>query len=140
MSRPAGLRFECTLCGECCTARGEYAYVYLNADEARALADELGLGLAEFKRRYTEKDEYGWTQLRFESESCVFLEPGTKRCTVYAARPVQCRTFPFWRDLVESGRWTDAARKLCPGIGQGPAHRPEDVEARMLEMEQADET
>jgi hypothetical protein len=140
LSRPAGLRFECTMCGECCTARGEYAHVYLNSDELRALAAELGLGLAEFRRRYTFKDEYGWTQLVFESEVCVFLEPGTKRCTVYGARPTQCRTFPFWRDLVEKGRWSDDARKLCEGIGRGSPQPPEEVEARMVEMELADET
>ena len=128
------------MCGGCCTARGEYAHVYLNADEASALAAELGLALAEFRRRYTFEDEYGWTQLVFQSEACVFLEPGTKRCTVYGARPTQCRTFPFWRDLVESGRWTEDARKLCEGIGRGSAHSPEEVEARMVEMELADET
>jgi len=128
------------MCGECCTARGEYAHVYLNAEEVGTLAAELELGLAEFRRRYTFEDEYGWTQLVFQSEACVFLEPGTKRCTVYGARPTQCRTFPFWRDLVESGRWTEAARKLCEGVGRGGAHPPEAVEARMLEMELADET
>ncbi len=140
MTARAGLRFECTQCGECCTARDEYAYVYLNADEVRVLADELGLGVAEFRHRYTFKDDLGWTQLRFESESCVFLEPGTKRCTVYGARPVQCRTFPFWRDLVDAKGWTDAARKLCEGIGRGAVHSREDVEVRMVEMELADET
>ena len=140
MKRAAGLRFECTMCGACCTARGEYAHVYLNADEARALADELGLGLAEFRRRYTFSDEYGWTQLRFEGESCVFLEPGTNRCTVYGARPTQCRTFPFWRDLVVDGRWSEDARKLCEGVGRGRVVPIADIEARMVEMELADET
>ncbi|MEX2206196.1 MAG: YkgJ family cysteine cluster protein [Myxococcota bacterium] len=140
MKRAAGLRFECTMCGECCTARGEYAHVYLNADEARALADELGLGLAEFRRRYTFGDEYGWTQLQFHGEACVFLEPGTNRCTVYGARPTQCRTFPFWRDLVVDGRWSEDARKLCEGVGRGRLIPIEEIEARMVEMELADET
>jgi len=140
VSPAAGLRFECTKCGGCCTSRGEYAHVYLNGDEACALAEELGLGLAEFRRRYTFVDEYGWTQLRFESEACVFLEPGTNRCTVYGARPTQCRTFPFWRDLVADGRWTADAHKLCEGVGQGGTHPREEVEARMVEMELADET
>jgi uncharacterized protein len=134
-----GLRFECTGCGGCCTARGEYAHVYLNPDEAEALAEELELPLREFRRRYTFKDEYGYTQLRFDDSTCVFLERGTRRCTVYGARPTQCRTFPFWRDLVADGRWTEEARALCEGIGRGPTHRMHDVEARMLEMELADE-
>jgi hypothetical protein len=140
VSAPRGLRFECTGCGGCCTARGEYAHVYLNPDEAGELADELKLSVREFRRRYTFKDEYGYTQLRFEDASCVFLERGTNRCTVYGARPTQCRTFPFWRDLIADGQWTPEARELCEGIGRGPAHRLSDVEARMLEMELADET
>ncbi len=140
MKTEAGLRFECTGCGACCTSRGEYAHVYLNADEARALADELAVGLAEFRKRYTFRDEYGWTQLRFEGESCVFLEPGTNRCTVYGARPTQCRTFPFWRDLVVDGRFRDGARALCEGIGRGPVIPIAEIEARMVEMELADET
>jgi uncharacterized protein len=134
-----GLRFECTGCGGCCTARGEYAHVYLNPDELGDLADELRLSVKEFRKRYTFKDEYGYTQLRFDDETCVFLERGTRRCTVYGARPAQCRTFPFWRDLVKDGKWTPEARALCEGIGRGPLHRLVDVEARMLEMELADE-
>ena len=39
MSAKPGLRFKCTQCGACCTARGEYAHVYLNPDEARELAE-----------------------------------------------------------------------------------------------------
>ena len=140
MSARGGLRFECTGCGGCCTTRGEYAHVYLNPDEVTALAEELELSAREFKRRYTFKDEYGYTQLRFEDASCVFLERDTNRCTVYGARPTQCRTFPFWRDLVAGGKWTDEARALCEGVGRGPAHRATDVEARMLEMELADES
>ena len=140
MSARRGLRFECTGCGGCCTARGEYAHVYLNPDEAAALADELELSVREFRRRYAFVDEYGYTQLRFEDSTCVFLERDTNRCTVYGARPTQCRTFPFWRDLVADGKWTDEARALCEGIGRGPLHRPTEVEARMLEMELADET
>ena len=140
MSRASGLRFKCTMCGGCCTARGEYAHVYLNGDEQQALADELALSLAEFRRRYTFTDEFGWTQLQFNSDACVFLEPGTNRCTVYGARPTQCRTFPFWRDLVVDGKWTADARKLCEGVGVGKLHPREAVEARMVEMELADET
>jgi hypothetical protein len=135
----AGLRFECTGCGGCCTARGEYAHVYLNREELRALADELRLGVREFRRRYTFRDEEGYTQLRFDDDTCVFLERETKRCTVYPARPTQCRTFPFWRDMIRAGRFTPEARALCEGIGRGPSVSPDEAEVRMREMELADE-
>jgi len=49
--------------------------------------------------------------------SCPFLE-GTL-CSVYEARPLQCRTFPFWPELLETeARWRRLAR-FCPGIGRG---------------------
>ena len=88
------LRFECTKCGRCCTTRGEYAYVYLNPAELRRIAAYLGIGAQEFRRRYTKRDEYGWTQLSFAEESCVFLDE-RGQCSVHPVRPTQCRTFPF---------------------------------------------
>jgi Fe-S-cluster containining protein len=88
-----------------------------------------------FRRRYTFVDAEGWRELSFTEDRCVFLEEETNRCLVYSARPTACRTFPFWRELVRDGRFTRKARKLCEGVGRGRAFRPEEVEARMIEME-----
>jgi Fe-S-cluster containining protein len=45
---------------------------------------------------------------------CVFLKD--KRCSVYEARPVQCRTFPWWiQHLREPTDW-QAAKERCEGI------------------------
>ena len=77
MSQGPGLRFECTQCGECCTNRDEYAYVYVNDEEVEDLALALGIGVSWFKRRYTFVDEDGWRQLTLGADACVFLEPGT---------------------------------------------------------------
>jgi hypothetical protein len=42
------------------------------------------------------------------------------RCRVYAVRPLQCRTYPFWPELVQNSRsWQREARR-CEGIGNGP--------------------
>ena len=132
------LRFECTQCGECCTNRGDYAYVYLSDPELNRLAGHLGLLPSEFRQRYTFEDEYGWTQLYLE-ERCVFLDPGTRRCSVYPARPTQCRTFPFWPGLVKDGRWTPEAHAICEGIGRGPRHPFAEIERNMDEMERSEE-
>jgi Fe-S-cluster containining protein len=121
------LRFECTQCARCCTNRGEYAYVYLNDEESRDLAEHLGLRRREFERRYTFVDEDGWRQLRFEDERCVFLTDDG-RCSVYPARPTQCRTFPFWPEMIRDGRWTPAARELCEGVGKGPVYTREEAD------------
>ena len=135
----SGLRFECTACGKCCTNRGEYAYVYVSPRELRDLAELLELEPEVFEARYTFVDDDGWTQLGVRDGACVFLDPATGRCGVYEARPVQCRTFPFWREFVEDGEWTDEVRAMCEGIGRGPAHSPAWAEKRMREFEASDE-
>ena len=136
---PAGLRFECTGCGHCCTSRGEYSHLYLSDDEVLRLAKYLGLLPVEFRQRYTFTDEYGWTQL-FLDERCSFLDAATGRCSVYPVRPVQCRTFPFWRDLVRDGAWTDEARALCEGVDRGPVHPMSEVERQMRRYERSEES
>jgi Fe-S-cluster containining protein len=132
-----GLCFECTQCGECCTTRGEYAYVYLSRRESAALAAHLGLGRAEFERRHTFVDEDGWRQLRFTEGRCTFLDDAG-RCGIYEARPVQCRTFPFWPEFVADGEWTAEVRDLCEGIGRGPRYTRTEAEALMFEFLDSD--
>ena len=132
------LRFECTECGECCKFRGEYAYVYLNRHELRELAEHLGLGVRAFRQGYTFRDEDGWTQLKTTSDGCVFLGKDG-RCGVYEARPTQCRTFPFWRDFVNDGTWSDEVRSLCEGIGRGRLYTIDEAEDLMLVQEASDE-
>jgi Fe-S-cluster containining protein len=113
--------------------------VYLNAEEIEALAAHLELPEADFRRRHTFEDELGWTELAIADGRCIFLEPATNRCRVYAARPAQCRTFPFWRDSIRSGEWTPEVRALCEGVGRGPSHSLEYAQARMLEMDESGE-
>lgn len=122
-----GLRFECQRCGECCTSRGEYAYVYVNHAEREALAAHLGLSPADFLARYcTEED--GWTVLRMDRPECPFLTP-ERACGVYPARPVQCATWPFWRDNLRRETWEGAVASTCPGVGRGRLHTREEVDA-----------
>lgn len=130
-----GLRFECTQCGRCCT--GGPGVVRVTDVEISALAGHLGLPreafVARFVRPFPDEavDEDGRPYpgsdaagARFQSltetgeGSCIFFAEG--RCSVYAARPAQCRTFPFWlKNLRSEAAWLRAARS-CPGIGRGP--------------------
>ena len=112
-----GLRFTCRPdCGRCCTRHGDYDYVYLERDDVRALASHFEMSATEFRRRHTRKDE-GHTVLRMDGPQCPFLEGS--RCTVYEARPRQCRTFPFWPENLKTRRRWESLATFCPGIGQG---------------------
>jgi len=112
-----GLQFECQPeCGRCCSRHDEYAYVYLEGDDVARLAAHFGMTRAAFRQQWTRKDD-GYTVLKIDGPGCPFLD-GT-RCTVYQARPIQCGTFPFWRENLRTrGRWEDLAT-FCPGIGKG---------------------
>lgn len=95
-----GLRFECTQCGNCCT--GPEGYVLFNDDEARAMADTLGISLDAFYNDYTHMTPAGRSlteRLTTHGYDCIFLDrttiPGKAVCGVYNARPTQCRTWPF---------------------------------------------
>lgn len=48
--------------------------------------------------------------------TCPFLKEG--KCSVYEARPTQCRTFPFWPELMTEIKYS-SLREFCPGIGEG---------------------
>ena len=132
------LRFECTGCGKCCTQGGEYAHVYVSDREVDALAGLLGVTPARFRRGYTDVDGLGWRQLQFHDSRCTFLDPESQRCTVYAARPIQCRTFPFWPEIVGPRGWSDDVRALCEGIDRGDEVPRETVAAALREMNEAD--
>jgi Fe-S-cluster containining protein len=113
------LRFSCTRCGKCCETAGEY-YVFLSAQEAEQIRRFLDLSPAWFRRRYLSRLEDGTLVLVAGcDERCVFLDR-EGRCRIYTARPSQCRTYPFWPEVVNSRRnWRREAGR-CEGIDNGP--------------------
>jgi len=114
----AHLRFECTGCGACCTGGADH-YVETNATERAAIRAFLKLSSAWFRRRYLVRVDADTTGIRLERNGrCPFL--GTdNRCRIYSVRPRQCRTYPWWPELVENKRdWTEEARR-CEGMNRG---------------------
>ncbi len=120
-----GLRFGCCGCGQCCRARGGYAYVYVSLAERRRLAGALGLTTAAFTRAYCEKTD-GWFHLKMAGEECV-LSDG-RHCRQYAARPDQCRSWPFWPENMYTGKWHGEIAATCRGIGRGRRHTRAEIE------------
>lgn len=137
-SKPAfweqGLRFECQGSGRCCRSRGPYGYVYVTLADRRRLAAHLGLSTSAFTRRCCERDGED-VYLKHPELDCGFME-GTG-CSVYEARPLQCRTWPFWPENLERRVWKREIAPYCPGVGQGRLHTAEEIRAilRLLEQE-----
>ena len=98
--RKAG--FTCRMCGKCC--RGPDNEVMVSPDEVDALISATGLSFNEIAEPYPEwipaknggKFTLGWVLRRGSDTNCMFLKDN--RCTVYAARPHICRTYPFMLD------------------------------------------
>ena len=64
---------------------------------------------------------------------CIFLDPQTRHCMVYSARPIQCRTWPFWdSNLRTEEDWEDTCQS-CPGAGKGKLHNIEKIETARKE-------
>lgn len=122
-----GLRFSCTMCGNCCT--GPEGYVLVSDDEARALADRLGQSVEEFLKAHTRMTREGRSLTERATEfgqDCVFLDrtkiPGRAVCGVYEDRPRQCRTWPFWPSVVKTRQTWERAKRVCPGMDSGARH------------------
>jgi len=116
--RHAQLRFECTGCGACCTGGYDH-FVEADRGEREAIRQYLGLSQAWFRRRYLTRVDDSTTGIRLNPDGrCPFLGRDN-RCRIYSVRPRQCRTYPWWPELVEHAKdWRDEARR-CEGMNHG---------------------
>ncbi|HWR10909.1 MAG TPA: YkgJ family cysteine cluster protein [Rectinemataceae bacterium] len=128
-----GLPFGCTQCSFCCA--GSPGYVWLCDKDIESLLVFLGMDFETFVRtccKYVEVE--GGRALSLGERAgyaCVFLDGG--KCSVYTARPVQCRTYPFWEEILESEATWKAEVAYCPGIGAGGTVPPEKIAGAILE-------
>jgi Fe-S-cluster containining protein len=120
-----GLRFKCTECGDCCT--GAPGFVWVNHEEIAELADHLGLGIADFETRFVRKVGVRKSLIEYANGDCVFFDPAQRKCSVYEARPRQCRTWPFWDSNVRTPDAWQQTCEACPGSGKGKLHTAEQV-------------
>ncbi|MCB0278241.1 MAG: YkgJ family cysteine cluster protein [Calditrichaeota bacterium] len=128
-----GLSFTCHQCGNCCTFEG--GAVYATEQEFKKIAERLGIELARFYSDYTFMD-YGKRSLKsVESGPCIFYKDG---CSIYDIRPTQCRTYPFWPELLKSNyRWQQEA-KSCQGINKGKFWTSEEIKIELSKNSNSD--
>lgn len=85
---------DCLRCPSfCCKIAG---YVEVSEYDIRRLAKFLGLTKREFEEKHiVERTRRGKKHIKSEFATCQFLD-ARRRCTVYAARPTDCRGYYCW--------------------------------------------
>ena len=127
-------KFKCLdECGKCC----EELEIPLR-DEDITRIEELGYNTWEFvdyEKLFYRGDKFLGYAIRkrpFDG-ACVFLDPETKRCRIYAHRPLACRLYPFV--FVKHGKKMEIYVKedsFCPGVDH-PEGEPVTKEFLMRE-------
>lgn len=108
-----GLRFKCTGCGKCCTGAG---FVWLQEEDTHNLSKHFNLSREAFIKKYTRQVGFDVALLEDPQDGdCVFLKD-KRFCEVYEARPKQCRTFPWWPDIMKSPSHWEDEKSRCEGI------------------------
>ena len=122
-----GLKFECQGSGNCCTSHGEFGFVFLTLEDRRRFAKHLNISTATFTRQYCDMRDGVW-HLKEDPKQpdCMFLK--NKRCSTYEARPTQCRTWPFWPEVLNPKAWKGEVASFCPGVGKGKLWSKEEIE------------
>ncbi len=107
---------KCATCeGNCCI--GDSGYIWISKEEIKTLADHLNISIEELGLHYLIKVGYKYSikerQLSKDNYACIFFDLTKKCCSVYEARPNQCRTFPFWEYFKNN---IEELKKECPAI------------------------
>lgn len=109
------LRFSCKPgCINCCDQKG---FVYLTEQDLKNAAEFVGMTAKAFEAKYVFRTRHLLRLRKPAKSQCHFLSTGG--CSIHPVKPTQCRTFPFWPELVKSrAEWTRTGG-YCPGIGHG---------------------
>ena len=124
-----GVRFECQGSGQCCVSHGEFGFVYLTMDDRRAMAKKLRLATSAFTAKFCKKTDGVFHLKDTDDQACIFLK--NKRCTVYEVRPMQCRTWPFWPEVMGAKTWAKEVKAFCPGVGKGKLVSADEIRATL---------
>jgi len=123
-----GLRFTCTRCGNCCT--GAPGFVWVSPEELATLADYLGQPVEQVFALHTRVVNGEMSLNEKPDGDCVFWDRKAG-CTVYEARPTQCRTWPFWQSTTKTKADWKRTQESCPGAGKGELFSAEEITRRV---------
>lgn len=112
MAKAKTKTYDCAKCpGYCCS----YPIIALSKHDLKRLARHFGMGFMAAKRKYTiAQDDEKYTMRRKGDKHfgrvCQFFDTEKRRCGIYEARPLACRSYPErgrcgYYDFLKSERW-----------------------------------
>lgn len=109
---------KCSECGgKCCY--GESGYIFTSISEMEQISSFLRIPFEDFCLRYIKKVGMRFSLIektcndKEKGISCIFFDEEGLGCSIYAVRPKQCRTFPFWSSYKSN---KDELAKRCMGV------------------------
>ncbi|MBX2995049.1 MAG: YkgJ family cysteine cluster protein [Bdellovibrionaceae bacterium] len=133
-----GIQFQCQGSGKCCTSHGEFGFVFLTREDRQRMAQHLGLSTSAFTKKYCDKMGPAF-HLKEDPKNpdCMFLK--NKGCSIYEARPVQCRTWPFWPEVMNAKAWKKEVVDFCPGVNKGKVWSRDEIEKNLAEQTRSED-
>lgn len=135
-----GIQFQCQGSGKCCTSHGEHGSVFLSAADLKTFVSYFKTTPKKFKQIYCEPQQRDDDVVRLKdaegTEDCIFLK--NKKCSVYEARPTQCRTWPFWPDHMSPKKWKKTVVDFCPGVNKGKVFTLPEIQKNLDEQAAVD--
>lgn len=109
--------------------------VWVTDAELQAIANLRGKTIGEIRLEHTRLFGGRVSLKEFANGDCTFFDGETRSCQIYEARPIQCRTWPFWNSNLESPQSWERTQRDCPGAGTGDFFPLEDIEAQAARID-----
>jgi len=133
-----GLNFECTQCSKCC--RLDPGYVFLSYNDLDRLLNFFSISKDKFIKKYCRTVDMGehkrLSLIEKTNYDCIFWSNGG--CEIYNARPLQCRSYPFWKPFLTDRKSWNAEAESCSGMNRGSTRDKTEIEEwlRLRDLEQ----
>lgn len=136
------MKFACqqSCGGKCCTMGwdGENSsFIFLTESDLQEIEKFTGLD----RQTFAQESHFSFTRflagrtkqwhLKTGELACRFLRGG--KCSIYEARPTQCRTYPFWPENTEDPIRMKGLGEFCPGLEVADEDDSIEIDQSLLE-------